>query len=319
MLVTLGDDVLAPAGEREVPEGQPAPFEVTEIRLPSGGRWIASRHELERFGWSLWVTEPYDAAFAPVVGMIRRVWAVNLAIVFVLGAVAFAIARSMARPIHELSRAAQAIAAGAEDVDIPVVERGDEVGVLSRALREMTARLARDHDELQRANEILTQLSVTDGLTGLHNHRAFQDRLAKEVRRANRTGGPLSLVLLDVDDFKRLNDRHGHATGDRVLAAVGAALNGAVRETDFAARYGGEEFAVLAPIDADGARTLAENLRRTVGETKVEAEDGASLRVTASAGFAELATDGDALFVAADRALYRAKQAGKDCALGDVE
>jgi diguanylate cyclase (GGDEF)-like protein len=317
ILITRGDEVLAPIGASGVPGGGPAPLVVTEIELASGDRLIASRQDLERFGWSLWVTEPYDAAFAPVVGMIRRVWTVNLAIVFVLGAVAFTIARSMARPILELSRAARQIADGAEDVDIPVVDRGDEVGVLSRALRGMTARLAEDRAELRRANEILTQLSVTDGLTGLHNHRAFQDRLARDVRRAKRTGVPLSLVLFDVDDFKQLNDRHGHTTGDRVLGAVAGALEGGTRETDFVARYGGEEFALLAPVDADGARTLAENLRRAVGGTQIEMEGGAPLCVTVSAGFAQLASDADALFAAADRALYRAKHSGKDCVVGD--
>jgi len=317
ILVVHGEQVLAPADVDAVPDDAPPPGEVAELELPDGESVIASRLDFERFGWSLWVVEPYEAAFEPVVAVIQRVWAVNLAIVLVLGAVAFAIARSMARPIHELSRAAHAIAGGAENVAIPVLERGDELGVLSRALREMTARLAADHAELRRANEILTQLSVTDGLTGLHNHRAFQDRLARDTRRSQRTGEPLSLLLLDVDDFKALNDRHGHAIGDRVLAAVATALNGAIRETDFVARYGGEEFAILAPVPLSGAVTLAENLRRAIAAAAVESGDGEPITVTVSAGIARLARSADALFAAADRALYRAKQSGKDCVIAD--
>ncbi|HKJ24233.1 MAG TPA: cache domain-containing protein, partial [Myxococcota bacterium] len=114
ILVVRDEQVLAPADAGAVPDDAPPSGEVAELELPDGDSVIASRLGFERFGWSLWVVEPYDAAFAPVVAVIQRVWAVNLAIVLLLGAVAFAIARSMARPIHELSRAAHAIAGGAE-------------------------------------------------------------------------------------------------------------------------------------------------------------------------------------------------------------
>ena len=140
----------------------------------------------------------------------------------------------------------------------------DEIGVLSRALREMVDRLRRNQVELQRkqdqierangeltranedlhrSNEILEQLSFTDGLTHLHNHRYFQDRLRLEAKRADRSREPLALLLIDIDNFKWLNDRHGHAVGDEVLRRVATILNQAARETDLVARYGGEEFA----------------------------------------------------------------------------
>jgi len=320
--VVGGDgEILAPARDDERPDAsglaRPDVGRVAELTLAGGERVIASAEPFARFGWTLWVTEPYDAAFAPLVAMIRRVWAVNLAIVLLLGGVAYSIARSLARPIHDLSQAAREIAEGSENVAIPVFDRADEVGVLSRALREMTARLHAKHGELQRANEVLTQLSITDGLTSLHNHRAFQDRMARDVRRARRTQVPLCLALFDVDDFKKLNDRHGHAAGDRLLAAVADVLRKGIRETDFAARYGGEEFALLLSVPLDGALTVAENLRRSIAAISVELDDAGSVGVTVSVGVAELRSDAEALFTAADRALYGAKHSGKDCVIAD--
>ena len=308
-------EVLAPRDSRAVPrpEAEAPPGEVAEHVLPDGEHVIACWRRFERLGWTLWVVEPYDAAFAPVVAMIRRVWAVNLAIVLVLGGVAFWIARSMARPIHDLSLAARRIAEGAEDVVIPVSGRADEVGVLTRALREMTARLSEKHQALLRANQVLTQLSITDGLTSLHNHRAFQDRLARDTRRAQRTQTSLCLALIDVDNFKSLNDRYGHAVGDRLLSAVAEIMQGRVRDTDFVARYGGEEFALLMAVPIEVAITTAENVRRAIADASFEIEDGEPIRMTVSIGVAALEGEANALFAAADRALYEAKHSGKDC------
>ena len=107
--------------------------------------------------------------------------------------------------------------------------------------------LTRANEELHRSNEILEQLSFTDGLTHLHNHRYFQDRMRLEAKRTDRSREPLALLLIDIDHFKALNDRHGHAAGDEVLRRVSTILDHNARETDLVARYGGEEFAVLAP------------------------------------------------------------------------
>jgi diguanylate cyclase (GGDEF)-like protein len=177
----------------------------------------------------------------------------------------------------------------------------------------MTARLSEKHEALLRANEVLTQLSITDGLTSLHNHRAFQDRLARDTRRARRTQTPLCLALIDVDNFKSLNDHHGHATGDRLLASVAEILQDRVGEADFAARYGGEEFALLTPVPIEAAITTVENLRRAIADAAFEVESGEAIRMTVSIGVAAFETDANALFDAADRALYEAKHSGKDC------
>jgi two-component system, cell cycle response regulator len=175
----------------------------------------------------------------------------------------------------------------------------------------------RANEDLHRSNEILEQLSVTDGLTRLYNHRYFQDRLRLEAKRADRSREPLALLLIDIDNFKWLNDRHGHAAGDEVLRRVATILNQSARETDLVARYGGEEFAVLAPrTDAKGAEQLAERIRQGVADVRfhgldANAPDG--ITVTTSVGVSVYHADLKRFFDEADRALYQAKREGKDC------
>ncbi|MEM7408781.1 MAG: diguanylate cyclase [Myxococcota bacterium] len=185
------------------------------------------------------------------------------------------------------------------------------------ALRRENAALRESVEALRAENEALRALSLTDALTGLPNHRAFRAALRQERQRALRTGLDLALVVFDLDDFKLLNDRHGHAVGDAVLARVAGLMRSALRETDLLTRYGGEEFALLAPgTDRAGALALAEKVRLTVAEAAFSVlglEGPITVRTTVSAGVAHFRADERAFFDAADRALYRAKAAGKDC------
>ncbi len=178
-------------------------------------------------------------------------------------------------------------------------------------MRDYSVVLEFQKAELEKANAELEALATQDGLTGLKNHRALQERLAEEWGRASRYGTPLSLLLLDVDFFKQYNDAFGHPAGDEVLKQVSRRLEGAARETDFAARYGGEEFAVLLPhTDHEGAMRLAERVRAAV------AAGIWPLRpVTVSVGVATIRPDmpdAAALVTGADRALYRSKADGRD-------
>jgi diguanylate cyclase (GGDEF)-like protein len=157
--------------------------------------------------------------------------------------------------------------------------------------------------------------AATDSLTGLGNRRGFDEELALEWRRCERIGGSLALILIDIDDFKQVNDTHGHQVGDAVLKAMGGALGGRIRQLDFAARYGGEEFAILLPeTELDGAKTIARRLRQDVAKTRVPVPAGGELGVTISLGIAEKSGLGRAqdLIAAADRALYDAKRRGKN-------
>jgi diguanylate cyclase (GGDEF)-like protein len=166
-------------------------------------------------------------------------------------------------------------------------------------------------------HETVERQAVTDELTGLANARAFRSILEREIERSRRFQSPLGLVMVDLDDFKRVNDVHGHQQGDEVLASVAAVLRDFSRDIDAPARYGGEELAVVLPqTDAEGAAQLAERMREAVERLRVpRVGGGESLQVTASFGVAavpESAADEEELVAAADAALYRAKRGGKN-------
>jgi diguanylate cyclase (GGDEF)-like protein len=166
-------------------------------------------------------------------------------------------------------------------------------------------------------HEKVERQAVTDELTGLANLRAFHSILEGEIERARRFNTPLALVMLDLDNFKLVNDEYGHQQGDEVLALVADVLRDFSRDIDSPARYGGEELAVVLPqTDAEGAAQLAERIREAVDRLEVPRVDGeGTLRLQASFGVAALpesAVDREGLIAAADAALYRAKRAGRN-------
>jgi diguanylate cyclase (GGDEF)-like protein len=164
----------------------------------------------------------------------------------------------------------------------------------------------------------IEKMATTDGLTGLLNHRLFQEKLSGEFKRLNRLSDPLSLLLADIDHFKKVNDTYGHPAGDLVLRGVSAVIRETIRDIDIPARYGGEEFAVILPgTDAEGAQKMAERLRRAV-MAKTFTADGKSLKVTVSIGIAtspENAETKEGLIEKADQALYEAKHNGRNMAV----
>jgi len=164
------------------------------------------------------------------------------------------------------------------------------------------------HDQLRAAARI-------DAKTGLLNAASWQEEASREILRATRTRTPLSVMIADLDYFKRVNDRYGHLVGDQVLAAVAAALQSGSRSYDVLGRFGGEEFVILLPdADADATAEIAERLRQEVATAAVPVHNG-SLQVTVSIGVAALGAHGQEvrdLLIAADLALYRAKAAGRN-------
>ena len=168
-----------------------------------------------------------------------------------------------------------------------------------------------------RLHELVAEQAVTDELTGLPNNRAFRDAIAKEAARAARFRHELALLILDIDDFKKVNDTYGHPQGDAVLRAIGAILDAESRGIDEPARYGGEEFVVALPeTSLEGAVEVAERIRARIEAETVPLVDGTGeISVTASFGAAEMpstASDVRGLIAAADAALYEAKRAGKN-------
>lgn len=213
----------------------------------------------------------------------------------------------------------EAFAVGADDyVTKPFAF--EEVDARIRCLlgrRQVLSSLETRILQLSDVNKHLQGLLGIDEKTGLANFRHFQAKLREEWRRAQRYGTQLSLVMLDLDDFKQLNDTHGHQAGDRALQEFAMLVTGGARTTDLAARYGGEEFAVILPhTSGDMAVRVAERIRVAVHQFEFGGDEH-SFRLTVSAGvatypsFAEIVSP-EALLLAADRAMYRAKQGGKN-------
>jgi diguanylate cyclase (GGDEF)-like protein len=199
-------------------------------------------------------------------------------------------------------------------VAVIVAESGLRAGSrIERRVVDTTERFAA-HAALALRNAVLhermLEMAATDGLTSLANRRSLDEALARDISRAERTEGRLSVVLLDLDHFKTLNDTHGHLVGDNVLRSVAATLREFGREYDTVARYGGEEFAVVLPgCSAAVARHVAERLRAAVESAETE------VPVTVSCGVATYPADGTdakALIQAADVGLYASKRAGRN-------
>jgi two-component system cell cycle response regulator len=188
---------------------------------------------------------------------------------------------------------------------------GNQVRPALSALAAQLAVALSNADSVRR----LEALATTDGLTGCFNKRYFNEQLKAKLSAADRFGRKLSLIITDIDHFKVVNDTYGHATGDVVIKELGAILNRLKRETDIVARFGGEEFCLLCEeTDTDGAARLAERVRQELECTTFETELG-KLKVTCSLGVATYGgqtSTREGLFEGADRALYKAKHAGRN-------
>ncbi len=219
---------------------------------------------------------------------------------------------------HALSIGLRSLVDGPEYLGaISIARHGEAFTREEEELLEYLAGQAVVSIENASLHEAVERQAVTDELTGLANVRAFTSILDRELERSRRYDTPLGLLMLDLDDFKRVNDTYGHQQGDEVLAQVARVLRDISRDLDTPARYGGEEMAIVLPqTDVDGAEFLAERIRAAVEALHVpRVRGGGALRVTASIGVASVpyeAVDRDSLIAAADAALYRAKRGGKN-------
>jgi diguanylate cyclase (GGDEF)-like protein len=161
----------------------------------------------------------------------------------------------------------------------------------------------------------MEEMATTDGLTGLLNHRSFQEKLDEAMARARRSGKKLSMALMDIDHFKKVNDTHGHPVGDAVLRGVAKSLRDGARATDTVARYGGEEFAIIMEeTDENGAKTKAERVREMIAKLSFKSDQGA-FKATVSLGIATFpddAADKKELILRSDEALYHSKHNGRN-------
>ena len=324
------------------------PLELAPLmRLPSIQTWddgqeyltaavrVVARNAATDLGWTVVTRQPVSQARAGARDAQRAAAMAGAITAVLVVLLAWWVVGRLTRPLRRIAVAARALRQGDLDTPMPVVDSPREVRELSQALAEMTSSLVHHERELEtanreleqrvaertteltqvteslrRANSRLEQLASRDSLTGLPNRRSLTDSLHAEVRRHRRSGQALSLVLADVDHFKKVNDTHGHATGDAVLRAVAQALVGGCRVTDLVGRFGGEEFLLLMPeTDLAGARVASEKLRE-----RVQAMAG-PVPVTMSFGVvspAQYFSTMEEALNAADQALYRAKAEGRN-------
>src|SRR4051812_21013000 len=219
----------------------------------------------------------------------------------------------------KLDRASHLLTSGANTSDESLAELVvDVIGDVVRANQNLKSKLNTAEGRLQeQAVEIEAHMSrsLTDALTGLPNRREFNERLEERMGAWNRRRDVFSLLLLDVDHFKKLNDRYGHLAGDQVLSTIGRALRGSIRREDAVARFGGEEFAILLPSTSlEDAIQAAQKVREAVARVAID-RNNQQIAVTVSGGLATIESNErvEALIQRADSALYAAKAAGRNC------
>jgi diguanylate cyclase (GGDEF)-like protein len=203
----------------------------------------------------------------------------------------------------------------AYDVSPSPLDLTDSNSDVVLVFRDITVRRETERS-LSAVKEEMVRLAHTDSLTGLHNRRFFMQRLDEEIERVRRHGGSLSVLIFDLDHFKKVNDTHGHDMGDHVLKSVADASMDIKRITDVAARVGGEEFALLLPeTNQDGAMKLAHRLRAAIEAVSTPRTDRSSVEITASVGVATVSQsskDVENVLRHADEALYKAKHLGRN-------
>lgn len=286
---------------------------------------LPARNLASDLGWSMVVRQPKAKAFVGADSAVVKALAGGLVAALLAALIASLAARRLSEDLNSLSRAALHIEAGTPGAVVPQAHSTREVQRLSSTLDHMTRRLLTMNEameelvrqrtrELEQANQALERLASSDPLTGLLNRRGFDARMTAALALARRSGRPLSVITIDIDHFKRVNDSFGHEIGDNVLRSLAYQLKARLRVSDAVARLGGEEFIVLLPdTPLEDALQMARELVAMWGNRPQELVG----RVTISAGLSALRAheeDAGPMLRRSDDALYAAKTAGRNCA-----
>ena len=298
-------------------------------RWQDGKRYLTAATQLQPrnaasdLGWRIVARQPVELAFAEADDTVQLALAIGLAAALLASALAWLAARRLSVDLYALADAASGVEAGRPGSDIPAMQSSREVQQLSQSLGSMTHRLLAAREameekvrlrtlELEAANRALDLQARTDALTGLLNRRGFETQMAFAVALARRSSRPLSLITVDVDHFKRVNDTYGHEAGDEVLRRLARTLESRLRGSDVVARLGGEEFVALLPdTDLNGAQSIAQALVAAMAEQ----QDPVVGTITVSAGVATMRgaeDNGAAMLRRGDAALYEAKGQGRN-------
>jgi diguanylate cyclase (GGDEF)-like protein len=275
--------------------------------------------------WAVFAEMEKAGAYADIVQMRTIIFVIVGTLLMAMGALAYFLGHTIVRPLKRLSRDAGKVASGNLDVDIPV-HGNNEVSYLTQVFNHMVSSLRRGQAEISQAHEALIEknrelhlLSITDGLTGLFNRKHLMDLFDMEMARTRRYRIPFTVMIADIDHFKKINDTYGHLAGDSVLRRIADTLVQVVRECDHVGRYGGEEFLIILPnSDAIGAMQMAQRIREKISQVRFH-NDGNTISMTISVGVAQCVDGKDsveAILSRADTALYQAKANGRNQAIG---
>ena len=280
-------------------------------------------------GWQIVIRQPQEIALKSVSDLQRTIIIAGLVVVLIAVFLSYWLANRFSQPIAHLVSVANRIEKGEEATPIQVNTGLYELKQLSYSLRGMTDTLIRRKQKLEENNRLLEErvrqrtkeLAIAnkelehslrhDPLTKIFNRLAFTEALSKEFKRMQRSQNPFSIILMDVDNFKKVNDSYGHSTGDEVLVKIAATMKQTIRETDLVARLGGEEFVVLLPDTSENAVIVAEKIKTAVAGF----DHPKAGQVTISAGIATSQledADGEVALNKADKAMYQAKESGRN-------
>lgn len=281
--------------------------ELREFTSPSNGRLLGLVVPFRKLGWGLFIAEDYNKAFAGMIHSRHRNIIIVCSFGVLMGILAYLLTRQIMVPLSDLTKGAKRVAGGDLDVHL-TVHRNDEIGFATAVFNEMVIELKQNQTKLE-------QLATTDPLTGLNNRKQVMTTLRGHYEYFRRYKTEFSVLMLDVDHFKNINDTYGHQAGDTVLKQVALIFQKNLRNVDSAGRYGGEEFLViLAESTEDEAIQTAERIRKAV-ENHIFTHEGQEIRLCISIGIGRIREqDGDEQKVVkrADMSLYRAKEEGRN-------
>ena len=286
-----------------------------------GKEVVGTLNRLPLLDWGVVAAVGRKEAYAQIVRLQSLTVLMVSGLLLGVGLIAYLLGLSIVRPLDSLTKGAAKVAEGNLKVDLPIVSRG-EVGYMTEVFNNMVTRLRQGREELAAINKTLKEknreleeIAVTDSLTGLYNRKHLIETLTHELARGQRYDHPVSVLMIDIDHFKRYNDTFGHLAGDRVLAKMASIFIESLRRIDYVARYGGEEFLVMLPeTESQEALSAAERIRtRVAGETFTHHNEKVSITVSIGiAGFPENGRSLESIIASADAALYRAKRRGRN-------
>jgi diguanylate cyclase (GGDEF)-like protein len=279
------------------------------------GKMLGAVISIPELSWAVFIQQPYDAVYWSLGRMRRLSLLVGLLSLCFAVLLAFLISRYITRSIAKLIYGVRQVANRNFTFKVDIQSK-NEIGELADTFNQMVDQLNAHRKHIEQQQNKLEVLARTDALTGLNNHRHFMEELTSEVNRAVHSDAPLSVMILDLDEFKRINDTYGHLVGDQVLLATADIIKGHLHSSDIIARYGGDEFCVaLTNTSVPKARAVATKIRKEIADKTFSADGAKKFQVTCSIGLTQFHKDMEStleVLKLADQALYKAKKAGRN-------